>query len=199
MIRRTFIAVTASICLPAMAAHAAQDPRQFVDGVGKQALSVVNSGESAPSKQTKLRQLFSQNVDTAWMGRFVLGRGWQQATQEQKDRYIKAYQDYLLAHYTSNFADYSGSKYKITDVRDDGNGQYTVNMQIDTPNQQQDTLAGYRVHTDDAGNEKIFDIIIEGVSLITTQRSDFASTLQQQGIDGIITQLQNKTESEKHS
>jgi len=176
------------------------DARQFVDGVGKHVLDVLNGNGSKDQKQAQLRQMFSDNVDMDWMGQFVMGRGWQQATPDQRSRYMQAYKQYLLARYTTNFADYTGSKYTITDVKDEGDGQFTVNMQIKTANQQQqDTLAGYRLRNAGNGQFKIVDIIIEGVSLITTQRSDFASVLQQKGVDGLISAVEAKTKAEGNS
>jgi len=182
-------------------AHAAgtDDARQFVDSVGKRVLAIVNaSGGSEEQKQKQLQQMFTENVDMAWMGQFVLGHAWQQATLEQRDRYMQAYRDYLLARYTTNFADYTGAKYTITDVKSGEEGQVTVNMQIKAPTQSQDTLAGYRLRTAGNGQFKIIDIIIEGVSLITTQRSEFAAVVQQGGMDALISDLVNKTKTRQH-
>ena len=122
-----------------------------------------------------------------------------QATQEQRDHYLQVYKDYLLARYTSNFADYTGSKYTITDAKDEGNGQFSVSMQIKAPKQSQDTLAGYRLRANDNGQFKIIDIIIEGVSLITTQRSEFSSVVQQKGMDGLIQAIESKRQAEQNS
>ena len=204
MLRNAVMMMVLCAAMTAMSAGAraatAEDARQFVDNMGKRVLSVMNGPGDHDSKQKALRQMFSNNVDINWMGRFVIGRGWQQASAAQRNQYLNAYRQYLLARYTSNFADYTGSKYTITGVRDDGNGQFTVNMQIKTPDsngQQQNTLAGYRVRASEDGQFRIVDIIIEGVSLLTTQRADFSSVLQQQGVSGLISAIENKTQTEK--
>jgi len=176
----------------------ADDARQFVDSLGKRVLGVMNnSGGNEDQKQKQLQQMFTENVDIPWMGQFVLGHAWQQATPEQREHYLKAYQAYLLAHYTTNFADYTGAKYTITDVKPEASGQFTVNMQIKTPQQTQDTAAGYRLRTDNNGQFKIVDIIIEGVSLITTERAEFTAVTQKGGMDALISDLENKTQTEK--
>ncbi|MDE3059564.1 MAG: ABC transporter substrate-binding protein [Pseudomonadota bacterium] len=188
------------IAPPNAMAATEQDARQFVDSLGKQVLASINTqGLGEEEKQQRLRQMFVQYVDIPWMGRFVLGRYWQRATPDQQKRYMDAYQQYLLARYTSNFADYSGSKYTITDVQADGDGRFNVHMDIATPHQQQNTEAGYHLQATDNGQFKIRDIIIEGVSLIATQRSEFASVAQQQGVDGLIQDLINKSQAEKKS
>lgn len=184
----------------AAGAYAANEEgaRQFVDEVGKQVLETVNSTLPEPQKQQQLQQLFAENVNMEWMGRFVLGNAWKQASQDQRQRYLQVYRDYLLARYTTNFSDYTGSKYTITGAKQQANGQYTVEMEVKSPHaKQQETQAGYRVRASDGGEFKIIDIIIEGVSLITTQRSEFASVVQRSGMDGLIEQLRTKAQVEK--
>jgi phospholipid transport system substrate-binding protein len=182
---------------PDARAATADDAKQFVDGVGKRVLGIVNGSGGEAQKQKELQQMFSDTVDIPWMGQFVLGHAWQQATEDQRNRYLQAYKQYLLARYTTNFADYTGAKYTITDAKPEEGGQFTVNMQINAPKQSQDTLAGYRLRPGEGGAFKITDIIIEGVSLITTQRSDFSSTVQSGGIDTLIKDLEAKAQTEK--
>lgn len=180
------------------AASTPEDARNFVNSVGKNVVGIINSqGMPEPQQQEKLQQLFMENVDISWMGRFALGQSWQKANQSQRDNFLQAYKDYLLARYTTNFRDYSGSKYTITDIRKQGDDEYVVAMDITAPKQsdQQDIKAGYRVHADNGGQLKISDIIIEGVSLINTERADFGSILRNQGIDALTDTLRTKTSS----
>lgn len=177
-----------------------QNARQFVDAVGQRVIDVIDApNKNQNQKQAELRQMFLDNVDIEWVSRFVLGPGWRGATEDQQRRYVEAYKKYMVAIYTVNFSEYTGSKYNIIEVRDEGNNQFTIRMQIKTPKQQQaDTIAGYRLIVDDSGQFKIIDIIVEGVSLITTQRSEFGSVLRQNGIEGLITALEKKaTNAEK--
>lgn len=196
--RHFLLIVILALAWPLADARAAgvNEAREFVDDLGKKVLGIMDSSAAEAQKQKQLQQLFTENVDIDWMGQFVLGRAWQQATPEQRSRYLQAYRDYLLAHYTSNFTDYNGSNYKITSVEDKGNGEFSVNMQINTPGQKQDVLAGYRLRN--AGNQfKLSDIIIEGVSLITTERSEFTAVVQKDGIDALINSLEQKKQQEQ--
>jgi len=170
------------------------DARRFVDEVGKKVLASVNSNAPEEQKKQQLRQMFSENVDMEWMGKFVLANGLAQATDDQKTRYLSAYKKYLLSRYTNNFSTYTGSDYTINDVKPVAEGQYTVGMAVKAPKAgQPDIQAGYRVRISENGQYKIIDIIIEGVSLITSQRSEFASALQKGGLDRLIEQLKAKT------
>lgn len=168
------------------------DARNFVDNIGKQVLAIINSEGSESQKQERLQEMFSQNVDIPWMAHFVIANGWRRATDEQRNRYLDTYKRYMLSRYTSNFKDYTGSKYTITDARQTEDGKYTVTMKIKSPEQgQAETVAGYRLSLEN-GQFKIIDIIIEGVSLITTQRSEFFSVYNQKGMDGLISSIEDK-------
>lgn len=176
------------------AAAVGGDARGFVDSVGKKVLEVVNGSASESQKQQQLQQMFTEYADSDWMGKFALGAAWNQANQEQRDRYLDAYHRYMLARYTSRFADYTGARYDITSVKNETNGQFTVSMKIKTPGEAQDTTAGYRLRAE-GESFKIIDIIVENLSQITTQRSEFGAVVQQKGIDGLIQALEEKIKS----
>lgn len=181
-------------------AATAEEAKAFVNNVGQHVLQVLNAEANEAQKQKKLQQLFSQNVDMDWMGQFVLGRAWSEAAPEAQARYLAAYRAYLLARYTHNFTRYAGSDYTITDTVDTGEGNFTVAMRINSPHaDQQHTSAGYRVSMRENGEFKITDIIVEGVSLITTQRSDFASVLQNEGLESLIGKLHKKAQGESQA
>ncbi len=175
-------------------AAAAADAKNFVDTVGQKVLAIVNGAGGESARRQQLQQMFRANVDMDWMGQFVLGHSWNEASQTQRDHYLEAYRKYLLARYTTRFADYTGAKYDITGVKEEANGQYTVSMQIKTPDGDQNTQAGYRLRPE-GGSFKIIDIIVEGISQITTQRSEFASVIQQKGIDGLIAAIEAKAQT----
>lgn len=189
-------AATYLLAAPAQAATV-QDARNFVDTLTPMVVQTINDkslGDAA--KQAKLQQLFVQYVDIDWMARFTLGRAWQQATEDQRTRYLAAYRQYLLNRYTTNFADYGGSKYKVNDIHQDDEG-FAVSMQVATPQTSENVALGYHLHTDASGQMKLSDIIVEGVSLISTQRSEYTAVVQQKGMDGLIAALQSKSQEQK--
>ncbi len=174
-------------------AFSQDDARNYADKVGQEVLATVTSSAlTEAQKQAQLQAMFAREVDIPWIGRFVLGRFWKQANEAQQAQYLEAYGKFLIAHYTSHFADYSGGGYTINSVQQDGESQFTVGMRIHTAEGRQ-IETSYRLHADRQGQLKVFDIIIEGVSLITTQRSEFGSVVQSQGMDALIRQLQQRT------
>lgn len=168
-----------------------------MQSVGDQALAVISNKKlNKDQKQSQLEKIFSGNVDIPWVGRFVMGRYWRQATDEQKSRYLKKYEKFLVLHYTSRFADYSSGTFTITGTKTDENGEFTVNMELkgDHPGDAP-VLVDYRIRKAAAGF-KIFDVIVEGVSLITTQRSEFSSVISDHSIDYLIDKLNSMSVTE---
>jgi len=194
--KRFFLAF-ACVCslLLAQNADAASpaDAKTYINKLGNNALSIISNAKlNKAQKQDKLNVLFSESVDIPWVARFVMGRFWRQATETQKTAYVREYRKFLIKHYTSRFADYTGGSFTITGVKDDGDNEFTVNMQLlgDKKNSEP-VLVDYRVRADGSAF-KIFDVNVEGVSLITTQREEFSSVISQHSIDYLIAQLQNK-------
>lgn len=169
----------------------------YIQHLGDQALTIIsNKSSSKDQKQKKLESLFSDSVDFKWVARFVMGRYWRQASDAQKTRYVDEYKKFLILHYTSRFIDYTSGTFKVTDTRQDRDNEYTVSMELKSDEKSNDppVFVDYRVRSE-KGSFKIFDVIVEGVSLITTQRSEFASVLSDKGIDYLIERLAAKSKT----
>lgn len=180
-----------------------EDARATIDGIGSQALATISDKSlGKEQKEEKLQTLFSNAVDVPWVGRFVMGRYWKETTPEQQQKYLAEYDRFITANYAGRFADYTGGSYKILKTLDDGDGEFTVSMEIKSPDARQLVVVDYRLH-DASGTLKIFDVVVEGVSLLTTQRAEFAQVLGNGGVDSLIGKMANhtlkQTEVEKKS
>lgn len=174
---------------PAMAD--ANGAAQFVDGLGKQVLDLAkDSSRTDSEKQQILKDIFFQSVDVDWIGRFVLGRFWRDASEAQRQQYLTNYRNFISTNYTSRLRDYTGETYKLAGSRDEGDGKYFVSVDIVRPNGQ-NVETNYKVKEENS-SYKIIDIVVEGVSLITTQRSEFSSAVSRKGLDFLIEQLAKK-------
>ncbi len=188
----------ASFVLPSGAfAKSADDAKSYVNNVASQALSIIETDGAKDAKKKKLEKLFADSVDLSWVGKFVMGRYWRQATDDQKKRYLQEYERFILHHYTSRFTEYTSGSFTITSAQDDGNGEYTVGMSLqdDKKKGEPPVLVDYRLRKQ-GGSFKIFDVIVEGVSMITTQRSEFSAVLGKHDIEHLIAQLSKKSVSE---
>ena len=170
----------------------AADPsaaKGFVDALANQVLTLVkDSNVSASEKEAKIESIFSDKVDIDFVAKFVLGKNWRTATPEQQASYVAAYKPFILKNYASKLTKYSGQTYTLKNAHADGDAS-VVTMEINDPN-------GQKVNVDyklkDAGSFKIIDIAVEGVSLLTTQRSEFNGIVERKGVDGLIEALKKQ-------
>lgn len=187
--------MVAGLHYSATAATSAEEAKAFTSKIGEKVLSVMNDDtQSNPQKLAQLEALFVDVVDVDWVGRFVLGRHWRSATEAQKTAYLPAYRDFLIKHYTSRFTEYSGETFTIEQAEMRREGEFRVRMNIQRPRGQEPVIVDYMLREKD-DEFKVFDIVVEGVSLINTQRSEFTSAVERQGLDSLIDALQRKTAS----
>lgn len=187
------ITMVAALWGQPLAAATTEDAKQYASSIGDKVLGVMNDSTFTNSqKLAKLEALFVDVVDVEWVGRFVLGRHWRSADDAQKKAYMPAYRDFLIKHYTSRFAEYSGETFTIDNASERRKGEYMVRMSIQRPQGQAPVIVDYMLR--EQGNSfKVFDIIVEGVSLISTQRSEFDSVVARNGLDKLTEMLKNKT------
>lgn len=180
---------------PAVAADESDRVKAFADQLASRAMIVVkNEGLSPQAKQHELETLFDSHVDINWVARFVLGKYWKTATLEQQTSYMTNYKAFILKNYTSKLAEYTGQKYVIKSARpDDEPGDYLLTMELLNTNDP-NVVINYRIRKE--GNDfKIFDIVVEGVSMITTQRSEFGSVVANKGLSFLIDALAKKAQA----
>jgi phospholipid transport system substrate-binding protein len=182
------------VCSSTVWAAESDEVIQFADRLAQDALNIVKNDDlSANEKQRKLEHVFDDAVDIEWVSRFALGKYWRTASEVQRIDYQRNYKDFVLKYYTSRLTDYTGQQYKITGVRPEGeDGEYLLSMELVNTNEP-NVLVDYRIRKGE-NNYKIYDIIIEGVSMITTQRSEFNSVIANKGLDYLIDALAKKAQ-----
>jgi phospholipid transport system substrate-binding protein len=164
---------------------------KFVQAVSDTVISIIKNNSINDSQKTdQLKTMFIDTVDISWMAKFAMGKNWRSIDDNQKQKFIAIYQDFLLASYLPIFKKYTGEQILILRSENINEGQFKVYTKIDRANQE-DINVDYVLH-DKNGKLQVFDIVAENVSLIATQRSDFGAIFSQSGFEGIINALQSK-------
>ena len=176
-------------------AIATNDPGSFVIQITKNAIDTLTSKSiSQKEKEIKFGELFDQNFDVPSISRFVLGKYWKQASTDQKKKFIKTFRNYVVKTYSSRFNEYSGEQLQLLNTENESNPNIFL---VHTALERQDApiiKVDWRI-----GKKKdrfvILDIIIEGISLAITQRSEFVSVIDQNegNIDQLISMLKEKS------
>ncbi len=154
--------------------------KSMIDKMGKKAISFLsNESLSLSGKEKKFRQLLRTSFDMGTIGRFALARNWKVATQGEKKEYQRLFESLVVKVYSSRFNDYKGEGFDVVSFRDAGKKDVLVTSYI-VPASGSKVKIDWRVRNKN-GQYKIIDVIIEGVSMSVTQRSDFASVIQRGG------------------
>jgi phospholipid transport system substrate-binding protein len=186
----TVLVVAGFFAAGAASAASPTAAKGFVDTVATKVMEIVkNEGLAREAKQSRIESLFVDKVDINFVAKFVLGKHWRVANPQQQKDYISAYRPFILKNYASKLAKYSGQTYSLKNARVDGDAS-VVTMAIHDTNGQ-DVMVDYRLRGD-VGSFKIIDITVEGVSLLTTQRSEFNGIVERKGIDGLVEALKKQ-------
>lgn len=176
---------------------APEDARKFVAGVGDEVLKIVKtSGQSAGEKEKALVDMFKSHVDTSWMSGFVLGKYNRTTPKDKLEKFKAVYGDFLIQSYVPKFRQYTGQEFKVVGARKGpGGNDYFVDTEI---NNGKDPAIKVVYRTiEKEGAQKIVDIVVEGVSLITTQRSEFGAVISNEGFDSLITRIEGRLKKMK--
>ena len=190
--RRRLIAVAAAAglvhALPVRADQGAQD---FVKQLGDDALRLlVSDATTDETRRETLRDLLRRGFDLKTIGRAVLGPHWKQADAEQQARYLAAFEEFIVTTYSVRLKDYAGETFEVLNERPIDDKDTLVLTKINRPNREP-LRVDYRVRRRDA-DLRIVDVLVEGVSMLTSQRQEFSSVVQRKGVDGLIADLEQR-------
>jgi phospholipid transport system substrate-binding protein len=153
-------------------------------------IAVVHS-EGTANKDSKLIAIFESIVDVDWMAKFTMGSNWGSLTDEQRALYSKAYKSYLLKTYLPKLEKNHSNDYKIIGIESIGDEQSTAHLLISEGPKNTKVQLDYRVKCQ-KDRCYIRDVTVEGISLISSQRADFASVFNNSGFAGLMAALDRK-------
>jgi phospholipid transport system substrate-binding protein len=172
----------------------AADQGRFVQELADEAISTLTRTDlSAPARQQRFHALFAKNLDFPAIARFVLGRYWRTASEEQRDEFIGLFRDLTVITYTARLNEYSDETFRVNEVRPASHGDSIVRSVIARPSGGPPLRLDWRIRPHGAGY-KVVDLFVEGVSLSLTQRSQYASVLSRNGgqVSDLLANLRKK-------
>jgi phospholipid transport system substrate-binding protein len=179
-------------------ASSAEEAAQFVRDFSSEAIAVLSDSEVSQAQQDQqFRRLLNAGFELEVIGKFVLGRHWRRASDEERAEFQKVFGDYLIAGYSRQLSAYSGEQLKVGPGQPQGDRGALVSSRIIRPDAE-DIRVDWRLRR--TGEEwKIIDVIVEGVSMATTYRSEFSAVIGSSGgkVAGLIEVLRSKTASQE--
>lgn len=167
----------------------------YVDKIVTQFTAIANNSTlNNAAKIERVKPLLSENLDINWMSQFSLGRHKKDLTSEQKASFTEIYKDYIIASYASSIKQYRGQQVKIIKVQNIAENEYVVKTSI-MKTGQDPFLVDYLVRSYPNGTYKVFDVVTESISMITSQQAEFANVILTNGLKTLEDNLISKTKS----
>ena len=166
--------------LPVSAFAAAKDDAErLIFKVVGEVQALINSGRSEASMIQSFQGIFQNYAHVTTISRSVLGPSWNSASASEQKAYVTALQGYLSRKYGKQFRSFIGATIEVTKSTDFGKKGIIVESVVKSPK-----FADTRVewHVVNAGGQlKFFDLYVEGVKLISTERSEVRAVLDRNG------------------
>jgi phospholipid transport system substrate-binding protein len=184
------------LLFPILALAQGSEPEALVKKITEEVLAAVKSDKdlAAGNKQKAVKlaeEKILPYVDFEEATRLAVGRGWKEATPDQRKKLIAEFRNMLVRTYSNAIGAYEGQTMKVLPSRTKPTeNEATVRNQFLRPGGQP-VLIDYSMRKTDSG-WKIYDIVVEGVSLVLTYRSEFDAVVKQDGVDGLIKRLGQK-------
>jgi len=182
-------------CAPVLAE---EGPVDVLRGMSDHVIEIIKADPSILDDKARLRAIADQvvipNVDFIALSQSVLGVSWRKATPEQREVFEREFRALLINSYLASIsrADYQGQSIKYLPLRNPPTGDRAeVDAEIEQPNGPL-IHAQFRMYRRDGAGWKVYDVVVEGVSLVITQRSSFSSIIRDKGLGGLIALLEER-------
>lgn len=153
------------------------EAEKLINDLGERAIKSLTDG-SQNSIDTTFLQLLDEGFDISYIAGFVMGRNWKSFSDVQKDEFRAIFRQRLKKTYAIRFKEYKGVNFKVKSSRTEGKRQIvqTVIQKEGGPATLVDwvvvaTAAGYKIH----------DVVVEGISMSQTMRSDYSASYLREG------------------
>ncbi|MBA2711337.1 MAG: ABC transporter substrate-binding protein [Tatlockia sp.] len=171
-------------------------PLPMLEGSSQQILSALKQNKASLKNNSQLiyqavEQYLLPNVDVNGMSRSVLGRkAWGEATPDQRQQFSKAFTQLVIRTYASPLAEYTDETIKFMPIRGSLESRFIRVNSIIIRSKGKNIPLSYSL-VSNSGQWKIYDLSVEGVSLLQSFRSQFAEALQNSTMQELIKQMRH--------
>ncbi len=172
-----------------------KQPDELVLSISEEVLRILNTDDTENYKQdpTKLYGLVYDIilpvVDFNAFAKLTLGRHWRKASAEQRGRFVSEFKGMLIRTYTKYLVDYAGTEVHLLPARTPNNGgkRQIVYTEVTVPGKQ--PLPVNYSFWRRGGDWKVYNVTVNGLSLVQLFRTDFAREINQSSLDALIERL----------
>jgi phospholipid transport system substrate-binding protein len=189
-------AAAVALLLPVIVVAGTPPPLALVQDTTSRMLAALKAEEAEIQRdESRLYALIADialpHFDFNRMSMWTLGPAWRSASPAQRERFVAQFRGLLVRTYGHTLMDYRNSQIRYLPLLAPPDAQrVTVRCEVEQPGGNPVQLAYAMDLTADGW--KVYDVLVEGVSLVTNYRSSFAAIIREQGMDGLIRQLAAK-------
>jgi len=163
------------------------EPDIFVQSTVNRASEALNNKFSREEKIDMLKEIARETVDINGIGYYTLGAYRKNINEDQKKEYSNLFEQYFLKSFASRLAEYSNPEIEVVSKKKLNENYTMVSSVLVGTEQRPEVKIDWRIYTKNPEIPLIRDLIIEGLSLVRTQREEFSSIIQSN--DGDINAL----------
>jgi len=169
------------------------EPDVFVQSTVNRAAKTLGGNLSKKERIEKLKDIAKETVDIKGIGLYSLGMYRNSLNEKQKKKYEKVFEQYFLISFSSRLAEYSNPEIEVNSKKKINENYTMVNSTLVATETRPKVEIGWRVYTKYPENLLIRDLIIEGLSLVRTQKEEFESIIVSNdgNIDALLENLTN--------
>lgn len=194
-----FLIISLAAALIPLGAAAQESPDAMVKRIADDVIAIVKTDKDLQAgNSAKVVALAEQKVlphfDFTRMTRLAVGRNWSQATPEQREQLTREFRTLLVRTYSSSLSQYRNQKIEVKPLQA---APADVDVLVRTAVIQEGgppIPIDYRMEKGPKG-WMVYDVVIDGASLVTTYRGSFNEQIQRSGIDGLVKTLQERNRS----
>jgi phospholipid transport system substrate-binding protein len=177
----------------ARAAVSADAAQAMIENVGVGVLAVLRDPDlDNQQKFDRLVALLDGPIDLELIARLILGRHWRAASEAQQTEYLKLFRAFALDNLASKLQVYDGQDFEIVGSQS-VNERDAVVQTLVTGGGRAPLKVDWRIRERGDGDLVAIDVVIEGISLIVTQRSEFSAVIERSGMEGLLAELRQRS------
>ena len=153
------------------------EPDVFVQSTVNRASAILTKSISKEDKMNELKLIAKDTVDIKGIGLYTLGSFRKNLSESQKNKYSSLFENYFLKTFSSRLSEYTNPKIEVADKKVLNKNYTIVNSILVGTSERPEVKIDWRIYTKNPDSPLIRDLIIEGLSLVRTQKEEFSSIL----------------------
>lgn len=177
-----------------------QDPQEMVVGLSTSVLDEIKArADELSDNPSAIRQFADQNilpyVDTTRMARYVVGRYWRTASEQQQQDFVEQFTLTMMRSYSQSILKLNVRSIDVAKPLPDGENRVIISTKV-TQDDGSTAEVTYRIFKEaSSGKWLIYDVVVENISLLVNFRQSYATDIERRGFDEVIVAMKERNKS----